>query len=70
MIAEVRLDFETPILQPRKKYLEHLNFLCISLGRHEDESGKAKNAANAIHCRVFSTQPDEAAIGISGCRIN
>ena len=38
---------------------------CISLGHHEDKSGKAKNADNAIHCRVFSTLPDEASIGIS-----
>ena len=44
--------------------LEHFNFLCIGLVRHEDESGKAKNAANAIHWRVFSTPPDEVAIGI------
>jgi hypothetical protein len=45
--------------------LEHLKLLCIGLGRHEDESGKAKYAANAIHWRVFSTPTDEAAIGIS-----
>jgi hypothetical protein len=45
--------------------IEHFNFLCIVLGRHEDESGKAKNAANAVHWRVFSTPPGEAAVGIS-----
>ncbi|MEN8126319.1 MAG: hypothetical protein ABFR90_00775, partial [Planctomycetota bacterium] len=38
--------------------LEHFKFLCSDLGRREDTSGKAKNAANAIHCRVFSTTPD------------
>jgi hypothetical protein len=45
--------------------IEHLKLLCIGLGRHEDESGKAENTALVILRRVFLTPPDEAAIGIS-----
>ena len=38
---------------PEKRLLEHFNFLCIVLGRDADESGKAKNAANAIIREYF-----------------
>ena len=52
------------------KEIEHFKLLCGCLGRREDKSDKAKNAANAIHWRVFSTPPAEAATGISGCKIS
>ncbi|MHC5102863.1 MAG: hypothetical protein ACYSOQ_05540 [Planctomycetota bacterium] len=51
---------------PKNKEKDSTVISAVILGRREDASGKAKNAVNVIHWRVFSTPPDKAATGISG----